>query len=53
MAKVTFAVVQQKQGRVQPAMSLNDQNINDDTGLEQEADIMGEKAQNTSKNEPD
>lgn len=49
-------VVQQKQGRVKPTMQLMDQdptpnmankygvNINDDAGLEQEADVMGMKA---------
>lgn len=38
-------VVQQKQGRVQPTKQLKSKvNINDDTGLEREADIMGTKA---------
>lgn len=38
-------VVQQKQGRVKPTMQLKDKvNINDDAGLEKEADVMGEKA---------
>ncbi|WP_225860230.1 MULTISPECIES: DUF4157 domain-containing protein [Chitinophaga] len=38
-------VVQQKQGRVVPTMQLKGKvNVNDDTGLEQEADIMGDKA---------
>lgn len=37
-------VVQQKQGRVQPTLKLNGQSINDDTGLEREADVMGNKA---------
>lgn len=38
-------VVQQKQGRVQPTMQMKDEvNINDDGGLEKEADVMGEKA---------
>lgn len=49
-------VVQQKQGRVKPTMQLMDQsatpdtakkntvNVNDDAGLEQEADLMGMKA---------
>ncbi|MEM7367435.1 MAG: DUF4157 domain-containing protein [Bacteroidota bacterium] len=35
-------VVQQKHGRVQPTMQFNGANINDDTGLEREADLMGE-----------
>ena len=37
-------VVQQAQGRVQPTMQLQDVPVNDDEGLEQEADAMGEKA---------
>jgi len=38
-------VVQQKQGRVKPTMHLrNGISVNDDTGLEQEADVMGNKA---------
>lgn len=38
-------VVQQKQGRVQPTKQLKGKvNINDDTGLEREADVMGAKA---------
>lgn len=45
-------VVQQKQGRVQPTMQMKGKvNINDDTGLEKEADVMGAKALNyTSAN---
>ncbi len=38
-------VVQQKQGRVKPTKQLKGKvNINDDTGLEKEADVMGTKA---------
>ncbi len=38
-------VVQQKQGRVQPTKQLKGKvNINDNAGLEKEADVMGEKA---------
>ena len=38
-------VVQQKQGRVIPTIQMKEQvNINDDIGLEKEADVMGEKA---------
>jgi len=38
-------VVQQKQGRVQPTKQLRGKvNINDDGGLEKEADLMGQKA---------
>jgi len=38
-------VVQQKQGRVKPTRQLKSKvNINDDAGLEREADVMGERA---------
>jgi hypothetical protein len=38
-------VVQQKQGRVKPTMQMKGKvNVNDDAGLEKEADVMGEKA---------
>ena len=38
-------VVQQKQGRVQPTLQMKGNvNINDDAGLENEADVMGAKA---------
>lgn len=38
-------VVQQAQGRVQPTMQMKDGvPVNDDAGLEQEADVMGRKA---------
>ncbi|MFT5780295.1 MAG: hypothetical protein ACI837_003256 [Crocinitomicaceae bacterium] len=38
-------VVQQKQGRVRPTTQLKSKvNINDDAGLEKEADVMGAKA---------
>lgn len=38
-------VVQQKQGRVKPTVQLKNQvKVNDDLGLEQEADIMGARA---------
>jgi hypothetical protein len=36
-------VVQQKQGRVKPTMQMKEFPINDDAGLEKEADIMGNK----------
>ncbi len=43
-------VVQQKQGRVKPTRQLKSKvNINDDAGLEKEADVMGAKAQNYKK----
>jgi hypothetical protein len=37
-------VVQQRQGRVQPTMQLKGTAVNDDPGLEHEADVMGAKA---------
>ena len=38
-------VVQQRQGRVQPTMQLRESvPVNDDPGLEKEADVMGQKA---------
>ncbi len=40
----TWHVVQQKQGRVQPTLNKQGMGINDNSGLEQEATIMGEKA---------
>ncbi|OJJ22084.1 hypothetical protein BKI52_08580 [marine bacterium AO1-C] len=46
-------VVQQKQGRVKPTLQLKDKvDVNDDAGLEKEADIMGAKAQNTQSVKP-
>lgn len=43
-------VVQQKQGRVKPTLQLKGKiNINDNTGLEKEADMMGKKAMQLSK----
>jgi hypothetical protein len=41
-------VVQQKQGRVKPTMQMKGKvNVNDDAGLEKEADVMGAKALQT------
>ncbi len=37
-------VVQQKQGRVQPTMQMQGVSVNDDEGLEREADVMGMKS---------
>ncbi|TND02442.1 MAG: hypothetical protein FD123_4115, partial [Bacteroidetes bacterium] len=37
-------VVQQRQGRVQPTTSVNNVAVNDNAGLETEADVMGSKA---------
>jgi len=45
-------VVQQKQGRVQPTTAFNGEQINDNIGLETEADVMGEKALNTKTSNP-
>ncbi|MBQ4820689.1 DUF4157 domain-containing protein [Aquimarina sp. MMG016] len=43
-------VVQQKQGRVQPTRQLKSKiNVNDDVGLEKEADVMGNKALNNRR----
>lgn len=41
-------VVQQMQGRVQPTLQAHGVSINDDTALEQEANVMGVKALNVS-----
>jgi hypothetical protein len=46
-------VVQQKQGRVRPTLSMKDKPpINDDKGLEQEADRMGAKAEEMTNTGP-
>ncbi|WP_064972161.1 eCIS core domain-containing protein [Kordia zhangzhouensis] len=37
-------IVQQKQGRVRPTKTVSGAKINDDSSLEKEADVMGEKA---------
>ena len=37
-------VVQQAQGRVKPTTSVNGMAVNDNAGLEREADVMGAKA---------
>ena len=45
-------LVQQKQGRVKPTMQMNSGvNVNDDVGLEKEADFMGNKALQMKPNE--
>lgn len=54
-------VVQQKQGRVKPTMQLQDAlgsrgavvHVNDDAGLEKEADVMGNKALQLKSKEQD
>ncbi len=42
-------VVQQRQGRVQATTEMGGEKINDDLGLEREADAMGEKASRIKK----
>jgi hypothetical protein len=45
LAHEAWHVVQQKQGRVRPTLQMrNGVAINDDAGLEKEADVMGTKA---------
>jgi hypothetical protein len=44
-------VVQQKQGRVKPTMQMKGGvSVNDETGLEKEADVLGQKAQSVGTN---
>lgn len=45
-------VVQQAQGRVKPTMQLQGVAVNDDAGLEAEADVMGAKALQRKKVKP-
>ena len=48
LAHEAWHVIQQKQGRVQPTVQLKGNvNVNDDAGLENEADVMGAKALQT------
>ncbi|MHC0447934.1 eCIS core domain-containing protein [Flavobacterium sp. 3-218] len=45
LAHEAWHVVQQKQGRVKPTLQMKGKvNVNDDIGLEKEADVMGAKA---------
>ena len=44
-------VVQQAQGRVKPITSVNGMTVNDNVGLEKEADVMGVQAMQTKKKE--
>ena len=44
LAHEAWHVAQQKQGRVKPTVQVKGAEINDDAGLEKEADVMGEKA---------
>ncbi|HEX2898094.1 MAG TPA: DUF4157 domain-containing protein [Bacteroidia bacterium] len=47
LAHEAWHVVQQKQGRVQATSQLKGIGVNDDSGLEHEADVMGAKALQT------
>ena len=50
----TWHVVQQKQGRVKPTMQMKGEvNVNDDVGLEKEADVMGAKSIQLSHSDKD
>ncbi|AXG69247.1 hypothetical protein KORDIASMS9_01467 [Kordia sp. SMS9] len=51
LAHEAWHVVQQKQGRVQPTKTVNGAKINDNLGLEKEADVMGARAVVTQKKE--
>ena len=44
VAHEAWHVVQQKQGRVQATTSVGGMAVNDNAGLEREADVMGAKA---------
>lgn len=44
-------VVQQRQGRVKPTVQLSGIGVNDDAGLEREADVMGAKATQMMKDD--
>lgn len=45
-------LVQQRQGRVQPTTTVGDVAVNDDPGLEREADTMGDKAVSQARSGP-
>ena len=45
-------VVQQKLGRVKPTVQLKDVSLNDDSGLEREADVMGARAAQGAPTKP-
>ncbi|MBD1395265.1 eCIS core domain-containing protein [Mucilaginibacter glaciei] len=47
LPREAWHVVQQTQGRVEPTQQLKELAVNEDTGLENEADIMGAKALDT------
>lgn len=48
LAHEAWHVVQQRQGRVQPTIQIGDAGVNDDAGLEAEADRMGAHALQTA-----
>ncbi len=50
LAHEAWHVVQQAQGRVQPTMQMQGVKVNDNPGLEHEANVMGSKAQNFTGN---
>lgn len=45
LAHEAWHIVQQRQGRVRPTAQIGGQSLNDDPGLEREADVMGARAQ--------
>lgn len=50
MPHEAWHVVQQKQGRVKPTIQLKGKvDVNDDAGLEKEADAMGANARSNKK----
>ena len=49
LAHEAWHVAQQKQGRVKPTLQAKGVTFNDDKGLEREADVMGERAQQMRK----
>ena len=53
LAHEGWHAVQQKQGRVRPTVQAKGIPVNDDTGLEREADVMGAKAMQMSSAHPD
>lgn len=52
LAHEAWHVVQQRQGRVRPTMQIGEVNVNDDAGLEAEADRMGEQAMQAGGSDP-
>lgn len=51
LAHEAWHVVQQKQGRVKPTMTVNGMSVNDSPVLEHEADVMGARALQCKKKE--